>query len=150
MARQGTVTTPDDARDYVARLLVPETAADPWAIVVDDRLVGLVCVEIDTANRSGWFSSWMSAAARGRGWTSQAAASVANAALTRGGLEGLELGHRVDNPASGAVARAAGFVKEGTERAKFLIGGERIDVDTYGRLRSDPFPETTSFPMARA
>ncbi|WP_243409909.1 hypothetical protein [Ancrocorticia populi] len=41
-----------------------------------------------------------------------------------------------------AVARAAGFIKEGTERGKFLIGGQRIDVDTYGRLRTDPFPDT--------
>lgn len=52
----------------------------------------------------------------------------------------LELGHRVNNPTSGAVARCAGFRKEGTERGKFLINGERIDVDIYGRLRADPFP----------
>lgn len=52
----------------------------------------------------------------------------------------LELGHRVNNPRSGAVARCAGFRKEGTERRKFLIDGERIDVDIYGRLRTDPFP----------
>jgi RimJ/RimL family protein N-acetyltransferase len=62
------------------------------------------------------------------------------------GLERLELGHRVNNPASGAVARAAGFVHEGTEREKFLVDGERIDVLTYGRLRSDPWPETPYLP----
>jgi RimJ/RimL family protein N-acetyltransferase len=58
------------------------------------------------------------------------------------GLERLELGHRVDNPASGAVARAAGFLHEGTEREKFLIGGERVDVLSYGRLATDPAPPT--------
>lgn len=45
--------------------------------------------------------------------------------------------------------RAAGFVREGTERAKFLVHGERIDVDTYGRLRSDRFPEVDVLEMRR-
>lgn len=71
---------------------------------------------------------------------SRAAATVADWALAEGGLDRLELGHRVNNPASGAVARAAGFVHEGTERRRFLVDGERIDVDTYGRLRSDLAP----------
>ena len=67
---------------------------------------------------------------------------MANWALTKGGYERLELGHRVDNPASGGVARAAGFVVEGLERGKFLVNGVRVDVRTYGRLRSDPVPTT--------
>jgi ribosomal-protein-serine acetyltransferase len=77
--------------------------------------VGLVAVTVDRTNLTGWFWYWMSAEARGRGWTSAAAATVADWALTRGGLYRLELGHRVNNPASGAVARKAGFIKEGTE-----------------------------------
>lgn len=80
----------------------------------------------------------MTDAARGRGWTAAAAATTAKWALATRGLERLELGHRVNNLASGAVARRAGFVKEGTERGKFLVDGQRIDVDTYGRLGSDP------------
>ena len=89
----------------------------------------------------------MTARARGRGWTSRAAATVADWALDHEGLERLELGHRVNNPASGHVARSAGFIKEGTERAKFLIDGQRIDVDTYGRLTTDPRPKYDSIPM---
>ncbi|SJM66726.1 hypothetical protein FM112_12015 [Gulosibacter sp. 10] len=38
-------------------------------------------------------------------------------------------------------------MKEGTEREKFLVGGQRIDVDTYGRLRSDPLPSFDPVPM---
>ncbi len=101
-------------------------------------LVGLVGVSIDRNNLNGWFWYWMSAHGRGRGWMSAAVATVADWALSEGGLYRLELGHRVNNPASGAVARAAGFVKEGTERGKFLIDGQRIDVDTYSRLATDP------------
>ncbi|HLR28363.1 MAG TPA: GNAT family protein [Ruania sp.] len=138
MARQGEVASPDDAAQYVARLLHPPHEA--WAVSDGGRLVGLVCVSVQEENRSGWFWYWMSDGARRRGWMRRAAATVADWALSRRGLQRLELGHRVNNPASGAVAVAAGFVREGTEREKFLIAGERIDVATYGRLLSDPWP----------
>lgn len=142
MQRQGDVTTLEDAERYVSRLLSAASAQLPWAICIDDRLLGLVNIGVDEANRNGWFSYWMHADGRGRGWTSRAAATVANWALESGGLERLELGHRTNNPASETVAHAAGFVREGTERGKFLIAGDRIDVATYGRLRSDPIPDT--------
>ena len=138
MARQGSVTTLAEAERYVADLLTPNQR--PWVIAHHGTLAGLVLVSIDTANRNGWVSYWMNESLRGGGWMSRAAATVANWALADAGLERLELGHRANNPASGAVARAAGFVWEGTERAKFLIDGQRIDVLTYGRLRSDPVP----------
>ena len=147
MARQGEVSDLAAAEAYVARLRDPRADQEPWAIVVGDELVGLVCVSVDEPNRSGWFWYWMADAARGRGWTSRAAATIADWALTARGLERLELGHRVNNPASGAVARAAGFVREGTERAKFLVDGDRIDVHTYGRLQGDPAPTYDPLPM---
>ncbi len=120
----------------------------PGGIARDDVLQGLVCVTVDEGNRSGWFWYWMTNSSRGRGWTSRAAATVADWALSERGLERLELGHRVNNPVSGRVARAAGFLKEGTERGKFLVDSPRGgDVDTYGRLRSDPSPPFASIPM---
>lgn len=147
MARQGDVATRSDAENYVAIFANPASSHEAWAVSERDRLVGLVCVTVDEENRSGWFWYWMTDAARGRGWMGRAAATVAEWALTARGLERLELGHRVNNPASGAVALRAGFVKEGTEREKFLVDGERIDVDTYGRLRSDPSPHCEAIPM---
>lgn len=140
MARQGDVATLEDAERYVAHLRDTASSHEAWAIAGDDVLWGLVCVTVDEENRSGWFWYWMTSTARGRGWTSRAAATVADWALSERGLERLELGHRVNNPESGRVARAAGFLKEGTERGKFLVDGQRVDVDTYGRLRSDPSP----------
>ena len=147
MARQGDVTTRADAQQYVSRLIATDAPHEAWAVAEHDTLVGLVCVTVDEENQNGWFWYWMTAAARGRGWTSRAAATVADWALTGRGLERLELGHRVNNPASGVVARRAGFIKEGTEREKFLVDGHRIDVDTYGRLRSDPWPVVEAIPM---
>nr|WP_027286787.1 GNAT family protein [Ruania albidiflava] len=150
MARQGDVTTRADAQQYVSRLIATDAPHEAWAVAEHDTLVGLVCVTVDEENQNGWFWYWMTAAARGRGWTSRAAATVADWALTGRGLERLELGHRVNNPASGVVARRAGFIKEGTEREKFLVDGRRIDVDTYGRLRSDPWPVVEAIPMVDA
>lgn len=147
MARQGDVSTLAEAERYVSRLVESDSPHETWTIVTDDALVGLVCVSVDDENRRGWFWYWMTDASRGRGWTAAAAATMAQWALTTRGLERLELGHRVNNPASGAVARHAGFVKEGTEREKFLVGGQRIDVDTCGRLRTDPSPSFDPIPM---
>lgn len=147
MARQGDVTTAEGAERYVARLLEAGSSHEAWAIVEADELIGLIGVTVDEENRSGWFWYWMTHRARGRGLTRRAAATVAEWALTERGLKRLELGHRADNPASGAVARGAGFVREGTERGKFLIDGQRIDVETYGRLRADPAPEFDTLPL---
>lgn len=49
----------------------------------------------------------------------------------------------------GLTRRAAATVAEWalTERGKFLIDGQRIDVETYGRLRADPAPEFDPLPL---
>lgn len=146
MARQGVVTTAAEASACVARLVSTDSSHEPWAIVDSDALIGLVCVTVDEDSRNGWFWYWMTDRARGRGVMSRAAATVAEWALAERGLERLELGHRVNNPASGVVARRAGFLKEGTQRQKFLAEGERLDVDTHGRLKTDPYPAFARFP----
>lgn len=144
MSRQGDVTDPDSARAYVERLLRPTMRT---AVIADpqDRLLGLIGVSIDADHRLGWVFYWLHPAHRGAGLMSRAVREVVDHALAPEpegwGLERLELGHRANNPASGAVARAAGFVLEGRERGKFLVAGERIDVLAYGRLRSDPAPD---------
>ena len=144
MARQGRVTDRLEAEAYVARLLAPDGAHLPFAMVGDnDLLFGLVALSVDSGNSNAWFWYWTHSAARGCGWTGRAATAVANWALTSGGLHRLELGHR-------GVALAAGFVQEGVEREKFLIDGQRIDVVTYGRLASDPIARTEPLPIVAA
>lgn len=144
MSRQGDVHDEATAAAYTQRLV-----DNPFAFAIDDggTLVGVVAITADQQNRLGWFWYWTHRAHRGRGLAGRAAATLANWALREGGLERLELGHRSNNLASGAVARAAGFVPEGVERQKFLVDGERIDVLTYGRLRTDPWPTTPDLPI---
>jgi len=149
MARQGDVADAGSAAAYVERLTDSAGPHLAFAVVDDDRLAGLVGVTVDGENRNGWFWYWMHGGWRGRGWTSRAAATVADWALGAGGLDRLELGYRMNNPASGAVAHAAGFVQEGIERSKLLVDGERVDVVACSRLPSDPSPSierVTTFP----
>ena len=145
MARQGGVTSLDTAAHYLATLLDGPHVV--FGVTVRDRVVGAVGISLDEPNRNGWLWYWMHAGFRGRGWTTRAAATVADWALTDGGLDRLELGHRVNNPASESVARTAGFVPEGLERRKLLVEGDRVDVLTYGRLVDDPWPTVARLPV---
>lgn len=147
MARQGAVADEDGARRLIGWLR--DDSARSVAIADPDGvLVGVVGVRVDAVERTGWVHYWLHAAHRGRGLTSRAVATVCDEQLAPAGgaLERLELGHRVDNPASGGVARAAGFVLEGREREKFLVDGVRVDVLTYGRLPGDPWPRIAHLP----
>ena len=90
------------------------------------------------------------APASGRQLASRAAATVADHLLSSGGVHRLELGARANNPASLRVARAAGFIQEGVEREKFVMDGTRVDVLTFGRLRSDPFPAIAALELEPA
>ncbi|WP_120002843.1 GNAT family N-acetyltransferase [Nesterenkonia muleiensis] len=148
MERQGEVKDLESAQTYIRFLTNAEEGNHGFAVDVSDRCAGVVGINGATRHKLGWFFYWMHPDFRGQGLTASAAAAVANWALSSrdsggGGFERLELGHRVNNPTSGAVAQAAGFIHEGTERKKFLVNGERIDVFTYGRLATDPVPETS-------
>ncbi|MEU3708505.1 GNAT family N-acetyltransferase [Streptomyces catenulae] len=111
--------------------------------VVDggDHVLGQVCVgPVDRRHAVGWVSYWTTATARGRGVASRACGAVARWAFDEAGLFRLELGHRVNNPASCGVARAAGFAVEGRQRQKLAYDGVRFDVELHARLATDPEP----------
>ena len=150
MMRQGDVSDEVSARRYVSWLQRPERRG--YAVTCDDVVVGMVGASLDAAHRSAWVFFWMHARHRGCGVMARAVATVADGLLCAAdeggeGLERLELGHRVDNPGSGRVARAAGFVVEGREREKFLVDGTRVDVLTYGRLGGDRWPTIEHLPL---
>lgn len=147
MLRQGDVKDLVAAGKYIDFVTNAEQGNVAFAVDMEGRCVGVVAISGASAHRLGWFFYWMHRDFRGRGLTSRAAATVAQWALHHGGFERLELGHRANNPASGRVALAAGFLQEGLERKKLLIDGERIDAATYGRLTTDPDPQRPMLPL---
>ena len=137
------------ARRFIAASLLSAPARRVWAVVDDGVPVGSIALtHIDPRHGTAWVSYWLASAARGRGLATRALASASEWAFTQAGLFRLELGHRVNNPASCAVATRAGFVTEGIERAKLRYGDERFDVELHGLLRTDPTATVDPLPRA--
>ncbi|MEV7394495.1 GNAT family protein [Streptomyces sp. NPDC091215] len=124
--------------------------SDQWAsgaafafAVVDgeDTVLGNVTVSaVNRRHATGWVSYWTTQSARGQGVASGACRALARWTFDDVGLFRLELGHRVNNPASCRVALAAGFVSEGIERQKLEYDGMRYDVERHARLATDEEP----------
>lgn len=135
------------AREHISRFLGFGDRAKNWAVVDDGVAVGNVgLTAIEFRHGTAWASYWLARGARGRGLATAALASVSSWAFGVG-LFRLELGHRVNNPASCRVATAAGFAAEGIERQKLRYGSERFDVETHARLATDPAPALPTLPV---
>jgi len=136
------------ADEHIRTVLRFEDDGKNWAIVIDGVPVGNVGVTgIEFRHGTAWMSYWLAAGARGRGLATAALVS-ASAWAFDAGLYRLELGHRVNNPASCRVATAAGFLPEGIERRKLRYGDQRFDVETHARLADDPWPRVLGLPFA--
>lgn len=146
MSRQGRVTNLAEARAYIDWLLAEDREARVAAQPVGGAVFSLVAATLDRANRSAWVFYWAHREARGQGITSRLVRKFADELLGTG-VERLELGYRLNNPASARVAEAAGFIVEGIERGKFLIDGVRVDAAVAARLTSDPWPGDQESPQ---
>lgn len=112
-----------------------------WAAVDDDLVVGSAMLSsLNRRHEIGWVSYWTCPDARGQGVASSAVRALSDWAFEDLGLFRLELGHRVNNPASRRVAQAAGYTAEGLERKKLRYGSHRFDVELHARLATDPQP----------
>jgi [ribosomal protein S5]-alanine N-acetyltransferase len=139
---QQDLATHDACRRYIENQLAVESAsARHFAVAVDGVAVGDVGISSMEFNHgTAWVSYWMSAEFRGRGLITRGLAAASEWAFSES-LFRLELGHRVNNPASCRVATRAGFQAEGVERSKLRYGVERYDVETHARLATDSSPD---------
>lgn len=157
----------EDAGACVQKYLLPEEGRLALALDDGGRVLGCIRIDFIGDGASGgydrgWVSYWAAPALRGQGITRTAVKAVCDWVLghpfepLHSGPQGwvldasllvgepspqlrrLELGYRTNNPASGAIARSAGFTVEGLERGKFLIDGQAIDAVVAGRLAGDP------------
>lgn len=139
----------DACRAFVAAHLAPGDGGPVnFAVTADGVAVGNVGVsDLDPRHGTAWTYYWLTSSRRGRGLAARALATVARWAFTELDVDRLELGHRVNNPASCRVATRAGFAAEGVQRSKLRYGAERFDVETHARLAGDPDPGLAGLPL---
>lgn len=141
MQRQGDVVDLPTAQAYVDSKLNHERVVALAAVDEDDQVRALAVANYySRENKTAWIYYWAHAKVRGQGITSALVKNLANWMFDECGVERLELGYRLNNPASAQVAKRAGFIVEGVERGKFLIDGQRIDSAIASRLYTDPRP----------
>jgi ribosomal-protein-alanine N-acetyltransferase len=112
-----------------------------WAITDGDLMlgrIGLGGVSLEEA-RAG-VTYWVIAEARGRGVATRALGAVVGWAFESVGFHRLELEHSIQNSASCRVALNAGFVPEGTVRARALHFDGWHDMHLHGLLAVDSRP----------
>jgi len=129
------VTDAGSARGCLDRMLGWDEGRRNFAIALSGVAVGNIGLSaIERRHSTGWISYFSSGAVRGQGLVTRSTTAVANWA---------------NNPASGAVAVAAGFVLEGRERQKLQYGDRRFDTVTYSRLATDPVPPVSAVALEK-
>lgn len=120
------------------------SAGDHVSLAVDhsDVLAGSVSLhQIDLRQGDAEIGYWTVPAWRGRRVATTAVSLLCAWAFEALPLDRIELVHAVDNPASGRVARGAGFVREGRLRRSYRYGdGIKHDEILWSRLADDPPP----------
>lgn len=140
--RVPTPYTSEDGEAFVAgapgRRLLEESIDLAITGADDDRLLGVVGITIDRHDdRRGEIGYWVGPRERGRGVAGRALALMSRWALTRGGLERLDLQAALSNVASIRTAERCGFVREGTLRRAWYRGPERADMALFSLLADD-------------
>lgn len=115
-----------------------------------EMLIGCIGLRLDLTPRVGSLGYWIGRRFWGHGVASEAAARLARWALANLDLDRLEAQVAVDNPASSAVLRRAGFREAGAGMAPFLARGGKHPVlkfeatrdDLFGKPGGDALPET--------
>ena len=124
-----------DRRDWASGALAA------WAIATpanSDVLGGIVLADVDADSLSAEVGYGLLAHARGHGYAAEALRSVSEWAFSSTSLERITLRHAVENAASCAVAKDAGYTLEGTMRRSTRFGGGELhDEHLHARLRGD-------------
>ncbi len=107
------------------------------AVEADGRLVGAAGVHLRRGRLGPELGWWLAPHARGRGYAAEAAHALAGWALGLGAVR-VHAFVDVDDHASQAVARRAGFVREGVVRAGLVRrDGSWADAVLFSRLPGD-------------
>jgi RimJ/RimL family protein N-acetyltransferase len=114
------------AEEWLAR---PRSATDASCVILSHELeypelIGVMSIEqSDTGAELGY---WLTPAAWGRGYATEAGRAMLGMARHALGLKRLQSGYFADNPASGHVLRKLGFRETGEELRECLARGHPV------------------------
>jgi RimJ/RimL family protein N-acetyltransferase len=132
--------TLDDARTWATEVAPRERAEGrglPVVLAAEGELVGAGGAHLVAGRLGPEIGYWIAPWARRQGYATEAAAGLATWALGHGAPR-VHLYTDVDNIASQAVARRAGFTEEGVARSCLEYrDGSRADAVLFGRLATD-------------
>lgn len=103
----------------------------------EDRLVGLITLDIDQVFPRAEISYWVDVHDRNMGYATEAVEAMLEYGFTRFGLNRIQAMHFTDNPASGRVLEKAGMAYEGTLHQYVGMGNVFFDCKMYAILKSD-------------
>ena len=131
-----------DTKSYIRFMLRKYRAGEPSSWCIEEKQTGKAVGTIGYM----WYQRDNSACEVGyslarrcwnRGYMTEALKAVLDYTFRELGINRVEAQHEVDNPASGAVMRKCGMVKEGTLRSRLYNKGKYVDVDLYAVLRRE-------------
>jgi ribosomal-protein-alanine N-acetyltransferase len=123
---------------FVARkVLAPWETAPRFSIVLEDKVVGGVGLEIDAANKAGELAYSLARAHWGKGLVPEAARCVIAWGFRDLGLEKIFAQADFRNKRSLRVMEKLGMTREGVLRSHRKVRGERVDEVYYGILREE-------------
>ena len=131
-----------DSRSYVRYMQRKYRMGEPasWGIVLRASgkvigTIGFMWIQNEYASAEVGYS--LSRAYWNQGIMTEALRRVIQYGFSEMNLNRIEAQHETSNPASGAVMRKCGMLKEGTLRQRLLNKGRFVDVDLYAILRKD-------------
>ena len=133
-----------ETRSYIRWMMKKYRSGEPssWGIALksDDRIIGTIgFMWIQPENAAAEVGYSLSRRFWNRGIMTEALRALIKYGFEKMKLNRIEAIHETDNPASGAVMRKCGMVKEGTLRGKLKNKGRFVDVDIYAILKKDYF-----------
>ncbi len=133
--------TVDESRAAIARRLEKYGKPDAymWAITSKDgALMGAISAHIESETDSIAMAGYcLGRAFWGKGYMTEALKAVLEYMFLRVGVNRIEAVHAVENPASGAVMRKAGMLREGRLRQAYRNHAGYHDGELYGLVRED-------------
>lgn len=104
------------------------------ALLPDDKLVGMISLQIHPAFPRGEIGYWIAPDFQGRGLASEAAKALVEYGFREQQLHRIQGMHFPENPASGRVLQNAGMRYEGTLKDYVLVDGEWKDCLMYAAV----------------